>query len=253
MDPHSSGCSWRPCGTCSNRAASPRRSSSGATAAASACTSAPPPDVPAADASEPVLAALTSSASCNLIANRVSHFFGLEGPSLAVDSMCTSSAMAVHLACADLLRGECELAVAGGVNLTVHEDKYVALSEMQLLGSHPGARAASATATATCPPGRRRRTAQAAGRGAARRRHRPRRHQEHVVLHAGRSSGFMTPSHRTQVTTMRRALERAGAEPAPSATSSPPPTAPRSPTRSNCARPARSVLGRHHPGCRSAP
>src|SRR5262249_21169447 len=93
-----------------------------------------------ADASEPTLAALTSAASDNLIPTRVSHCFGLEGPSLAVDSMCTSSAMAVHLACADLLRGECELAVAGGVNLTVHEDKYVALSEMQLLGTHPGSR-----------------------------------------------------------------------------------------------------------------
>ncbi|MGQ4416337.1 SDR family NAD(P)-dependent oxidoreductase, partial [Streptomyces sp. SAS_269] len=89
---------------------------------------------------DPTLSALTSAASYNLIANRVSHFFGLEGPSLAVDSMCTSSAMAVHLACADLLRGECELAVAGGVNLNVHPDKYLALGEMQLLGTHPGAR-----------------------------------------------------------------------------------------------------------------
>ncbi len=94
-----------------------------------------------ADASsDPVSAALTSTASYNLIANRVSHFFGLEGPSLAVDSMCTSSAMAVHLACADLLRGESGLAIAGGVNLATHPDKFLGLSEMGLLGSHPGSR-----------------------------------------------------------------------------------------------------------------
>ncbi|MDX3567967.1 SDR family NAD(P)-dependent oxidoreductase [Streptomyces sp. ID05-47C] len=166
-----------------------------------------------ADASEPVLAALTSSASYNLIANRVSHFFGLEGPSLAVDSMCTSSAMALHLACADLLRGECELAVAGGVNLTVHEDKYVALSEMQLLGTHPGSRSFR-DGDGYLP-------AEAVGAVLLKPLDAALRDGDTVLavlkstssLHAGRSNGFMTPSHRTQVATMRRALERAGAEP----------------------------------------
>ncbi|MGY1495115.1 SDR family NAD(P)-dependent oxidoreductase [Streptomyces sp. QTS52] len=166
-----------------------------------------------ADASEPVLAALTSSASYNLIANRVSHFFGLEGPSLAVDSMCTSSAMAVHLACADLLRGECELAVAGGVNLTVHEDKYVALSEMQLLGTHPGSRSFR-DGDGYLP-------AEAVGAVLLKPLDAALRDGDTVLavlkstasLHSGRSNGFMTPSHRTQVAAMRRALERAGAEP----------------------------------------
>ncbi|WP_328877600.1 SDR family NAD(P)-dependent oxidoreductase [Streptomyces sp. NBC_00299] len=166
-----------------------------------------------ADTSDPVLSALTSSASYNLIANRVSHFFGLEGPSLAVDSMCTSSAMAVHLACADLLRGECELAVAGGVNLTVHEDKYVALSEMQLLGTHPGARSFR-DGDGYLP-------AEAVGAVLLKPLDAALRDGDTVLavikstasLHSGRSNGFMTPSHRTQVATMRRALERAGAEP----------------------------------------
>ncbi|MGW5370819.1 SDR family NAD(P)-dependent oxidoreductase [Streptomyces sp. NPDC004011] len=165
-------------------------------------------------AADPALAALTASASYNLIANRVSHFFGLEGPSLAVDSMCTSSAMAVHLACADLLRGECELAVAGGVNLNVHPDKYRALGEMQLLGTHPGARSfrdgdgylpAEAVGAVLLKPLdaalRDGDTVHAVIRGTA-------------SLHGGRSNGFMTPSHRTQVATMRRALERAGTAPA---------------------------------------
>ncbi|MFF3167020.1 beta-ketoacyl synthase N-terminal-like domain-containing protein, partial [Streptomyces sp. NPDC003273] len=165
-------------------------------------------------AADPALAALTASASYNLIANRVSHFFGLEGPSLAVDSMCTSSAMAVHLACADLLRGECELAVAGGVNLNVHPDKYLALDEMQLLGTHPGARSfrdgdgylpAEAVGAVLLKPLdaalRDGDTVHAVIRGTA-------------SLHGGRSNGFMTPSHRTQVATMRRALERAGTAPA---------------------------------------
>ncbi|OEV01856.1 hypothetical protein AN217_00685 [Streptomyces qinglanensis] len=167
-----------------------------------------------ADASsDPVSAALTSTASYNLIANRVSHFFGLEGPSLAVDSMCTSSAMAVHLACADLLRGESGLAIAGGVNLATHPDKFLGLSEMGLLGSHPGSRSfrdgdgylpAEAVGALLLKPLdaalRDGDTVHAVVKGTA-------------SLHSGRAGGFLTPSRRAQVTVMNRALERAGAEP----------------------------------------
>lgn len=78
--------------------------------------------------------------SFSAIANRVSWFFGLEGPSIAVDTMCSSSAMAIHVACRDLAAGACEVAVAGGVNLTLHPKKFIALSEGQLIGSHPGCR-----------------------------------------------------------------------------------------------------------------
>ncbi|WP_425264024.1 SDR family NAD(P)-dependent oxidoreductase [Streptomyces silaceus] len=162
------------------------------------------------ESADPALAALTSAASYNMIANRVSHFFGLEGPSLAVDSMCASSAMAVHLACADVLRGETELAVAGGINLTVHPDKYVALAELQLLGSGPGSRSfrdgdgylpAEAVGAVLLKP------LDAALRDGDR---------VHAVIkgtasmHGGRANGFMTPSRRTQVKVMRRALEQAG-------------------------------------------
>jgi acyl transferase domain-containing protein/non-ribosomal peptide synthetase component F/SAM-dependent methyltransferase len=69
------------------------------------------------------------------IANRVSHFFGFEGPSMAIDTMCSSSAMAVHLACRALEAGDCEVAIAGGVNLSIHPHKYVGLSQLGLLGS----------------------------------------------------------------------------------------------------------------------
>ena len=48
------------------------------------------------------------------IANRVSHCFGLTGPSLTVDTMCSSSLTALHLAVAALRNGDCEMAVAGG-------------------------------------------------------------------------------------------------------------------------------------------
>ncbi|MFI6588399.1 type I polyketide synthase [Embleya sp. NPDC050493] len=54
-----------------------------------------------------------------IIANRISHHLGLRGPSLAVDTAQSSSLVAVHLACESLRRGECGVAIAGGVNLNI--------------------------------------------------------------------------------------------------------------------------------------
>ncbi|HET9895077.1 MAG TPA: type I polyketide synthase [Streptosporangiaceae bacterium] len=53
------------------------------------------------------------------IANRISYALGLRGPSLTVDTGQSSSLVAVHLACAGLRRGECAMAVAGGVHLNI--------------------------------------------------------------------------------------------------------------------------------------
>ncbi|WP_341278224.1 SDR family NAD(P)-dependent oxidoreductase [Paenibacillus sp. FSL H8-0537] len=69
------------------------------------------------------------------IANRVSYFFNLHGPSLAVDTMCSSSLTAIHLACQSLEQGDCELAVAGGVNLSLHPNKYLMLGQGKFASS----------------------------------------------------------------------------------------------------------------------
>ncbi|QUX26969.1 SDR family NAD(P)-dependent oxidoreductase [Nocardiopsis akebiae] len=71
---------------------------------------------------------VTLSGSASTIANRVSYVFDLHGPSLAVDTMCSSSLTALHLACQSLRLGDCEVAVAGGVNLSLHPNKYLMLA-----------------------------------------------------------------------------------------------------------------------------
>ncbi len=79
--------------------------------------------------------------SYSAIANRTSFFFDLQGPSVAIDSMCSSGLQAVHQACQSLKAGECKLAVAGGVNLSLHPAKYQTLSQAGLATSDPQVRA----------------------------------------------------------------------------------------------------------------
>ena len=73
-------------------------------------------------------AAIPSSSYAS-IANRVSYFFDLHGPSIALDTMCSSSLTAIHLACEELRKGEIEAAIAGGVNVSIHPSKYLGLSQ----------------------------------------------------------------------------------------------------------------------------
>jgi acyl transferase domain-containing protein len=81
--------------------------------------------------------------SYSAMANRVSYYFGFDGPSMAIDTMCSSSTVAIHQACKDLISGECHMAVAGGVNLSIDPRKYVGLSQIQLLGSSANSRSFS--------------------------------------------------------------------------------------------------------------
>ncbi|XYJ23289.1 beta-ketoacyl synthase N-terminal-like domain-containing protein [Bacillus velezensis] len=59
------------------------------------------------------------------LANRVSYTFDFTGPSIPVDTACSSSLTAIHMACQSLKKGECSVAVAGGVNLYLHPSDYL--------------------------------------------------------------------------------------------------------------------------------
>ncbi|MGW0841771.1 type I polyketide synthase [Streptomyces sp. NPDC002787] len=69
----------------------------------------------------------------SLLANRVSYTLGLRGPSLTVDTGQSSSLVAVHLAVESLRRGECTLALAGGVNLILSPESTLAVARLGAL------------------------------------------------------------------------------------------------------------------------
>ncbi|MEV0775910.1 SDR family NAD(P)-dependent oxidoreductase [Streptomyces sp. NPDC050428] len=67
------------------------------------------------------------------VANRVSHTFGLTGPSMAVDTACSSALTALHLALRSLRAGECATALVGGVNLILHPSHHADLAAARML------------------------------------------------------------------------------------------------------------------------
>nr|WP_054739565.1 SDR family NAD(P)-dependent oxidoreductase [Cellulosilyticum ruminicola] len=71
---------------------------------------------------------VTVSGNISSIANRVSYVFNLHGPSIALDTMCSSSLTAIQLACQSIRTNGCEMAIAGGVNLSIHPNKYLSIT-----------------------------------------------------------------------------------------------------------------------------
>ena len=164
-------------------------------------------------ASEQDTGALLSTASYWSIANRVSYFLNLNGPSLAVDSACSSSLTAIHLACQSIKRGECAMALAGGVNLNLHPSKYLRLQQLGMLAS--GAHSKSLGDGDGLVPGE--------GVGAVLLKPLSWAMQDSDIIHAvirssainhgGRTSGFTVPSPNSQADLIASSLEKAGVDP----------------------------------------
>lgn len=69
----------------------------------------------------------------SIAANRISYVFDLHGPSIAVDTACSSSLVAIDLACKALLQGDCDYALAGGVNVILKPEMTIAMSKATML------------------------------------------------------------------------------------------------------------------------
>ena len=77
----------------------------------------------------------TGRASFYSIANRVSYVFDFHGPSIAVDTACSASLTAIHLALESLYSGTSDCALAGGVNLIMDPDHSVNLAANDMLSA----------------------------------------------------------------------------------------------------------------------
>ena len=147
-------------------------------------------------------------------ANRLSYLLNVRGPSMAIDTACSSSLVAVHLACQSLISGESDLALAGGVNLNLTPEEFVALSFLGVLSSDNRSRTFDAAADGYvrgegCGMLVLKRLADAIRsgdsvlaviRGSA-------------VNHNGLSNGITAPNGAAQEEVLRRALRVAGVDP----------------------------------------
>ncbi|OEH45957.1 Polyketide synthase PksJ [Legionella parisiensis] len=76
---------------------------------------------------------LTTGTMNSMIANRISYVLNLRGPSETIDTACSSSLVAVHQAVHAILQGDCDLALAGGVNTLITPTSFIAANQAGML------------------------------------------------------------------------------------------------------------------------
>ena len=87
----------------------------------------------------------------SVASGRISFLLDLRGPSLSIDSACSSSLAAVHTACQSLRAGDCDLALAGGVTLHLFPGHYVGLAKLGMLAPDGRCRTFDASASGFVP------------------------------------------------------------------------------------------------------
>ncbi len=82
----------------------------------------------------------------SIAANRISYCFNLTGPSIAMDTACSSALTAVHVAVEQLRSGRCDAALAGGVTVMIAPDGFIGFSQASMLSPDGRCRAFDAAA-----------------------------------------------------------------------------------------------------------
>lgn len=77
----------------------------------------------------------TMGTSLTSLANRISYLYDLKGPSISLDTACSASLVAIHLACQSIWHREADRAVAGGVNININPAQTIMLSKGNFLSA----------------------------------------------------------------------------------------------------------------------
>jgi acyl transferase domain-containing protein/thioesterase domain-containing protein/acyl carrier protein len=85
----------------------------------------------------------------DVLATRVSYQLNLTGPSLSVQTACSTSLVAIHLACQGLLNHECDMAMAGGVTIEIPHGLGYAYREGEILSRDGHCRSFDAASSGT--------------------------------------------------------------------------------------------------------
>ncbi|HMV68096.1 MAG TPA: beta-ketoacyl synthase N-terminal-like domain-containing protein, partial [Myxococcota bacterium] len=147
----------------------------------------------------------------SVASGRISYTLGLRGPNVSLDTACSSSLVAVHLAVQSLRARECELALAGGVNLLLAPDATLYFDRMGALAPDGRCKAFDASADGYV-------RAEGVGVVVLRRLDDALRDGDRVlgvirgsaVNQDGRSNGLTAPSPEAQKAVLRAALEQSG-------------------------------------------
>ncbi|WP_329586161.1 amino acid adenylation domain-containing protein [Kitasatospora sp. NBC_01250] len=151
-----------------------------------------------------------TSSSYASVANRVSYFFDFAGPSVALDTMCSSSLVTIHQACLAIRNGDCEVAVAGGVNISSHPVKFLQLAQRGFLAEDGRCRSFGEGGTGYVP-------AEGSGAVLLKRLDAALADGDRIlavvkassVNHGGAGAGYSVPNPKAQGDLVRAALDRA--------------------------------------------